>query len=41
MEEGLYNPGVTFEDPLISLEGVDAYRSNVNMLAGRQSARAF
>ena len=33
-ETELYAPGVTFEDPLISLEGVDAYKNNVNMLAG-------
>lgn len=34
MEEDLYDPSVTFEDPLINLNGVDAYRNNVNMLAG-------
>ena len=34
MEENLYAPGVTFSDPLISLEGVSAYKNNVNMLAG-------
>ena len=34
MEEELYSADVTFEDPLISLSGVDAYRRNVNMLAG-------
>ena len=34
MEEDLYNKAVSFDDPLISLSGVDAYRNNVNMLAG-------
>lgn len=35
MEDGLYNPDVSFSDPLISLSGVDAYRNNVDMLAGK------
>ena len=35
MEDNLYNPAVTFEDPLIALSGVDAYKNNVNMLAGK------
>jgi len=30
-----YSPGVTFSDPLTSLTGVDAYRDNVDLLAGR------
>lgn len=35
MEDGLYNADVSFSDPLISLSGVDAYRNNVDMLAGK------
>jgi len=34
MEDELYIKDVSFEDPLISLSGLDAYRNNVNMLAG-------
>lgn len=34
MEMDLYNPDVTFNDPMISFEGVDKYRNNVDMLAG-------
>ena len=34
MEEELYNQAVTFNDPLIALSGVEAYKKNVNMLAG-------
>lgn len=34
METELYAPGVSFEDPLISLTGVDEYKKNVEMLAG-------
>ena len=30
----LYNPDVTFADPLISLSGIAAYKSNVDMLSG-------
>lgn len=30
----LYVPDVTFQDPLIELNGVDAYEANVRMLAG-------
>ena len=30
----LYNPSVSFADPLIALEGLEKYKSNVNMLAG-------
>ena len=35
MEDELYNPSVSFADPLITLNGLDAYRNNVNMLAGK------
>eukprot|EP00985_Skeletonema_marinoi_P013388 scaffold6625_cov139-Skeletonema_marinoi.AAC.1 len=28
-------PDVTFTDPMTSLSGVDSYRKNVDMLAGR------
>ena len=35
MEREYYAPSVTFDDPLTDLEGVDAYQSNVDMLAGR------
>jgi len=34
MEVELYNEAVSFEDPLISLSGLDAYRNNIDMLAG-------
>ena len=34
MEYDLYNPGVTFTDPMISFEGIEKYRNNVDMLAG-------
>lgn len=34
MEEELYAPGITFSDPLSSLEGVAAYKNNVDMLSG-------
>ena len=34
MEDNLYNPSVTFADPLISFEGIEKYRNNVDMLAG-------
>jgi hypothetical protein len=34
MEEELYAPGITFSDPLSSLEGVAAYKKNVEMLSG-------
>lgn len=34
METEFYNSGVTFEDPLISLSGPEAYKQNVEMLAG-------
>ena len=35
MEKQFYKPDVTFQDPLTSLSSVDAYQSNVDMLAGR------
>lgn len=35
MEDEFYSPDVSFCDPLISLAGVEAYRQNVNMLAGK------
>ena len=35
METQFYAPNVQFFDPLISLEGVDAYQNNVGMLAGK------
>jgi Uncharacterized conserved protein (DUF2358) len=35
METEWYSPQVTFEDPLTSLAGVDAYQKNVDMLSGR------
>ena len=34
MEKELYAESVSFNDPLIELSGVDAYRNNVDMLAG-------
>ena len=34
METELYSPDVEFVDPLINLNGVDAYANNVGMLAG-------
>ena len=34
METELYSPDVEFVDPLINLQGVDAYANNVGMLAG-------
>ena len=34
MEMEYYNDAVTFEDPMISLEGPEAYKKNVEMLAG-------
>ena len=34
MEMEFYNPEVTFEDPMISLSGPEAYKKNVEMLAG-------
>ena len=34
MEMDLYNPDVTFNDPMISFEGVEKYKNNVDMLAG-------
>lgn len=34
MEMEFYNPDVTFEDPMISLSGPQAYKQNVEMLAG-------
>ena len=37
MEDDLYNPDVSFNDPLISLTGVEAFRNNVNMLAGENA----
>lgn len=35
MERSFYKEDVTFDDPLTSLSGVDAYRTNVDMLASR------
>jgi len=35
LEAQFYEPTVTFEDPLSSLAGLDAYRGNVDLLAGR------
>jgi len=35
METQFYAPNVQFFDPLINLEGVDAYQNNVGMLAGK------
>jgi len=35
MVSSWYKPDVSFDDPLTSLSGVEAYRSNVDMLAGR------
>jgi len=35
MEDELYSETVSFEDPLISLTGIEAFRNNVNMLAGQ------
>ncbi|KAL9181900.1 hypothetical protein ACHAXT_012243 [Thalassiosira profunda] len=35
MVDSWYKKDVTFDDPLTSLSGVDSYRNNVDMLAGR------
>lgn len=35
MERDYYSPTVSFEDPMTSLAGVDAYQTNVDMLASR------
>jgi hypothetical protein len=35
MVDSWYAKDVTFEDPMTSLSGVDSYRNNVDMLAGR------
>jgi len=35
MVDSWYAPDVSFDDPLTSLSGVDSYRKNVDMLAGR------
>ena len=35
MVDSWYAKDVTFDDPMTSLSGVDSYRSNVDMLAGR------
>jgi len=35
MERSWYSPMVTFEDPLTSLDGVDSYQNNVDMLSSR------
>jgi len=35
MVDSWYAPDVTFVDPMTSLSGVDSYRNNVDMLAGR------
>ena len=35
LEADFYDPSVSFDDPLSSLSGLDAYRGNVDMLAGR------
>ena len=35
MVDSWYAPDVTFDDPMTSLSGVDSYRDNVDMLAGR------
>ena len=35
MVDSWYAPDVTFTDPMTSLSGVDSYRNNVDMLAGR------
>lgn len=35
MVSSWYAPDVTFNDPMTSLSGVDSYRKNVDMLAGR------
>ena len=35
MERDYYSPTVTFDDPMTSLAGVDAYQSNVDMLSSR------
>jgi hypothetical protein len=35
MEDSWYSPSVGFVDPMTELSGVDSYRNNVDMLAGR------
>ena len=34
MEKELYDPAVSYDDPLTSLRDVDAYESNVELLSG-------
>jgi hypothetical protein len=41
MEEELYAPEITFADPLSSLEGVAAYKKNVDMLSGTSKFGRF
>ena len=41
MERRYYKDDVTFIDPLLKIQGVDKYQSNVDMLAGRSGIGAF
>lgn len=41
MERDYYSADVTFDDPLSSLAGVDAYQKNVDMLAARTTLGKF
>ncbi len=35
MEEIFYSQNVTFSDPLSNIDGIEAYRSNIELLSGR------
>jgi hypothetical protein len=41
MRTEFYTPDVSFKDPLISIGGVSAYQSNVDLLGGRNALGAF
>ena len=41
LEPEFYEPDVSFDDPLSSLAGLDAYKGNVDMLAGRTALGQF
>jgi len=41
MEKSFYSPDVTFEDPLITISGIDKYESNLKMLSGESMLGNF
>lgn len=41
METEFYDPSVTFSDPMITISGVDSYKSNVDLLSGRTAFGKF